>query len=330
MGSQHLLPVIFLLLVVQVDTDHAAITEPHIDATLPASNQLAPGFWDHWGDGRAEIDGYSLTQPRYGELRRGTAVAIFVTETMNASSRVKTDSLRPRDGIPVMKLNLLKDFQTGIYDYQTMLTVFWSLESHLDREPGSAAKAVFSSQEWCGQVFHEILPGRDDVHSISHSYFEGEGDQSLRIGRPADGILRDELFFLVRGFIVPGIERGDSIQRSLLTSLETARLAHTDLTWQTVEIRRSSETHGIDVAAGTFDVDRYSVGNADGNLLSIDVEVAPPHRIIRWETRAGEIAELTGTTRVAYWQLQKTSDVTHLKDLGLAPPTSGAAGGFAP
>ena len=38
-----------------------------------------PDFWKHWGDGQAELNGYRLKQPRYGVVRDGTAVMIFVT-----------------------------------------------------------------------------------------------------------------------------------------------------------------------------------------------------------------------------------------------------------
>ncbi|HYB53727.1 MAG TPA: hypothetical protein VEG84_07665, partial [Thermoanaerobaculia bacterium] len=31
-------------------------------------------FWKYWGDGKAELAGYDLTFPRYGQLRRGIAV----------------------------------------------------------------------------------------------------------------------------------------------------------------------------------------------------------------------------------------------------------------
>lgn len=37
-------------------------------------------FWEHWSDGRAELSGYDLVQPRYGEKRHGRAVLVFVTE----------------------------------------------------------------------------------------------------------------------------------------------------------------------------------------------------------------------------------------------------------
>ncbi len=33
----------------------------------------AQDFWKHWGDGKAELNGYVLKQPRYGALRTGTA-----------------------------------------------------------------------------------------------------------------------------------------------------------------------------------------------------------------------------------------------------------------
>ena len=49
-------------------------------AVCHASAARADDFWKHWGDGKAELDRYALTQPRYGELRQGTAVLIFVTE----------------------------------------------------------------------------------------------------------------------------------------------------------------------------------------------------------------------------------------------------------
>src|SRR5258708_5205492 len=78
----------------------------------------ADEFWAHWGDGKAELDGYALTQPRYGQKRAGTAVLIFVTEDFSDSLRVKADPGKhpAADVYPVLKLNFVRDFQTGIYD----------------------------------------------------------------------------------------------------------------------------------------------------------------------------------------------------------------------
>src|SRR5580765_4286949 len=83
-------------------------------ATVPS---LAPAFdaafWKQWGDGQAELSGYNLVFPRYGQLRHGSAVTIFVTETFSNSLRVKADPGKhpASDQFPVMKLNLVEDYQ---------------------------------------------------------------------------------------------------------------------------------------------------------------------------------------------------------------------------
>ena len=93
-------------------------------ASQSPTNSQSKEFWAHWSDGKAELAGYTIETSRYGEKRVGHAVAIFVTETLDHESRVKTN--KPQDGshYPVMKLNLTRDFQTGIYDYNTMLSAF--------------------------------------------------------------------------------------------------------------------------------------------------------------------------------------------------------------
>ena len=88
--------------------------------------ELPSQFWEQWGDGQAELNGYELVQPRYGEERRGVAVLVFVTETFTDADRVKSDGGHD-DEYPVMKLNDMRDFQTGIYDYHAMTSSFVSL-----------------------------------------------------------------------------------------------------------------------------------------------------------------------------------------------------------
>src|SRR5215467_6970606 len=101
------------------------------DSAAPAERgpEFADAFWKRWGDGRGELCGYDLTIPRYGALRRGVAVTIFVTETFSNSRRVKADPGKhpPSDEFPVMKLNLVEDYQTGVYDYNVMTSSFVAL-----------------------------------------------------------------------------------------------------------------------------------------------------------------------------------------------------------
>ncbi|MEM9883181.1 MAG: septum formation inhibitor Maf, partial [Planctomycetota bacterium] len=76
-----------------------------------------------WYDGRAEMASYRLTYPRYGELREGTAVAVTVTEPFNGEQRVKADAVGD-ETYGVLKLNLMEDFPTGVYEYNLMTSVF--------------------------------------------------------------------------------------------------------------------------------------------------------------------------------------------------------------
>ena len=82
-------------------------------------------FGSYWHDGRAELDGYSLRISRYGQPRSGIGVMIYVTEPFSESKRVKVDdpSKNPADTFDALKLNIVRDFQTGIYDYNTMVGV---------------------------------------------------------------------------------------------------------------------------------------------------------------------------------------------------------------
>ncbi|MEJ7605397.1 MAG: hypothetical protein WKF37_03825 [Bryobacteraceae bacterium] len=149
--------------------------------STPVKRAYNDAFWTHWGDGMAEMNGYKLTFRRYGQLRSGTAVAIFVNETFAKSLRVKSDPGRrsPADEMPVMKMNLLKEYQTGIYNYSEMTSVFTALGPTRPYSAGWPAKISFSSQEWCGHVYGQVLFQLPRLSVSWHSYFDGEAD-SLR------------------------------------------------------------------------------------------------------------------------------------------------------
>nr|MCU0229429.1 hypothetical protein [Bryobacterales bacterium] len=181
-------------------------------------------FWKVWGDGQAELAGYSLRTMRYGQPREGTAVTIFVTEPFSNEARVKADAGKhsPADEFPVMKLNLMEDFPTGIYDYNVMTSVFVALRAVNGRPAGRATKISFSAQEWCGQVYQQLLFDESKVRSTLHSYFDGEGDASSELPAPRDGISEEELLFWARGMAAPFLNPGESRSLPLLGSLKRA------------------------------------------------------------------------------------------------------------
>ena len=275
-------------------------------------------FWDHWGDGQAELAGYDLTTVRYGEPRRGTAVAIFVTEPFREAERVKAEQAGP-GAFQVLKLNLAQDFQTGIYDYHLMTSAFVAVEPAAGLPAGAPVKVSFSAQEWCGHVYQQALFGPDGADLTLHSYFEGEADREDELaGGP--GLTEDALPVWARGLAWPEVAPGETATVPVLTSLERSRLAHRPAAWEEAELSRSADTRQVTVPAGTFEVEeaRATIRGATGERTWIfQVEKAHPHRIVAWETSDGERAELLGADRLAYWKLNAPGGEKYLERLGL-------------
>src|SRR5713101_837527 len=173
-----------------------------VPAPLGSSPVFGEEFWKRWGDGKGEVSGYDLTFPRYGELRKGVAVVVFVTETFSNSARVKSDpGKHPKsDEFPVMKLNLVQDFSTGIYDYNLLTSAFVALAPVNGRPAGSATKVSFSSQEWCGHVYAQVLFDAHYARFTSHSYFDSEADSSASLELPNGALSEDALLAWARGF----------------------------------------------------------------------------------------------------------------------------------
>ena len=129
-----------------------------------------------------------------------------------------------------MKLNHLRQFQTGIYDYSTMTSVFarvalgWPVR-----------KVSFSSQDWCGQVWHQLLPASGRIDGILHSYFEGEADGRDELTFPDGGVFEDALPILLRGLdgasSLPLPAAGASREVPFLPSLLSRRFNHSRLSW---------------------------------------------------------------------------------------------------
>jgi hypothetical protein len=279
----------------------------------------APDFWGHWSDGKAEMNGYRLVQPRYGAKRVGTAVLIYVTEDFSDSLRVKADPGKhpAADVYPVLKLNAVRDFQTGVYDYNVMTSTFARVA------PGwPVAKVSFSSQEWCGHVYHHLVPRGGHVGGVRHSYFDGEADGTDDLAQPEGGVFEDVLPILVRGWGGAYLERGQDRTVPYLPSLQRARLEHKPLAWGRARIARAATAASVTVPAGTFSVDTWTVAQDGGPTLTFQVEAAPPFRLIRWSADTGEEGALLGSTRMPYWQLHDPGGEKRLRELGLPVPAS--------
>lgn len=292
-------------------------------------------FWSHWGDGKAELSGYALRIFRYGQPRDGRLVLIYVTEDFSDSARVKADPGRhpPADVYPVLKLNAMRKFQTGIYDYSTMTSAFLRVDGDGGLGGlGPLAKLSFSSQEWCGHVYHQLLPQPGArLVSTSHSYFDGEADDAKTLDWPAGTLTEEELFLRLRSYAGrPDLVETDGKRAvKLATSLLHVRLLHQPLRIFDATIERRPNRETLKTPAGTFSVVTYAVNMAqsDGKKSEralFHFEAAPPHRLIRYRFEGLEEATLLGSTRLPYWQLQSTGQEALLTKLGLAPVPASA------
>lgn len=197
--------------------DLAENKEIEIEPTqkIEPKNKISPEFKKYWYSGTAEISSYQLSQARYGEMREGKAVLVYVTEPFLADKQVKADKNNPNN-IPVLKLNATKKYHTGIYPYSIMTSSFYSVHNNQH-----ATKVSFSAQEWCGHVYAQIN-NKDDFKVTSHSYFENEADQNFRLPKE---ILENEIWNKVR--IAPSTLPIGNL--NVIPSLEFFRLSHNEL-----------------------------------------------------------------------------------------------------
>src|SRR5690554_5369905 len=187
--------ILFTLLIVGVgcnsseENNHTIIHSSNtskLEQTSP--REFSSEFNDYWHSGKDEVTSYQLSQERYGELREGTAVTIFVTEDFLVKEQVKANTIS-EENLTVLKLNQTKNFNTGIYPYSIMSSTFSPVY-----ESGHALKISSSIQEWCGQMYMQ-LNNKKDFEIESHSYFEGEADQKKALFKTW---LENELWNVIR------------------------------------------------------------------------------------------------------------------------------------
>jgi hypothetical protein len=156
------------------------------------STPTTPEFNAYWYAGKAELCRYELDQGRYGEMRKGNAVLVFVTEPFSKKKQVKLDNpeANPSDVSNVLKLNFSKKFDTGIYPYSILTSSFTPVDGS-----DKTLKVSCSVQEWCGHAFAQINKEKDGYRSNYFSYFESEGDQSDKI---SNAISEDGLWQTIR------------------------------------------------------------------------------------------------------------------------------------
>lgn len=274
------------------------------------TSQAPDGFWDTLGDGKAEISTYALTQPRYGQERQGEAILVFVTETFADDVLVKSDGGHDVE-YSVLKLNEVRDFTTGIYDYNVMTSSFLRVDG--GSLWGVPVKTSFSMQEWCGHVYEQLLVRGDTIERTSHSYFDGEADRATTLDVPAAAVFADALPILVRGLV--GTPSGVLPVQILDRSMD-ARFKHVPGSFRSATVAWG-QTETVAVPFGSFETHRVEVDRESGVDVTYWVESDAPHRIVQWARSDGETGTLVGSTRTSYWNQHRNGGETGRQDIGI-------------
>jgi hypothetical protein len=275
--------------------------KPNVDKASenPAKASLvskeANVFNNYWYSGKAELTGYQLEQKRYGEIRNGHAIMVFVTEPFSVTKQVKLDSpnqTEEADNVSVLKLNALRKFTTGVYDYSMMSSVFTPVS--LDKSPNTL-KVTCSAQDWCGHSFTQLNYRESGYQLQEFSYFESEGDRDKNLG---DALLEDEIFTRLR--INPSSLPTESVE--LIPSLFFSRTAHVKLKPKKARISFKSEKE-----ASTQCIIEYL--HLD-RTVKIDFGSEFPHEILSWEEidngKTTVRATKAKSIRSPYWERNAT------------------------
>jgi len=259
-------------------------------------------FRRQWYERGAEITRYRLEQSRYGEVRDGDAVLVFVTEPFDPEAQVKADDPDQADAVPVLKLNHTRKFLTGIYPYSTMTSIFQPHDG--DRLP-RVLKTTTSVQEWCGQVFAQYNRREDGWRLRSFSYFQSEGDRDAEL---PDAWLEEELWTRLR-----------CDPASLPTGEVTIVPGNLFCRFRHVEPRPlpARAALGIDDEGDRT----YTVTWPElDRQLRITFAAEFPFAIESWEERVGDdVTTATATHRIhsLYWRRNGRAHESLRRDLGL-------------
>ena len=275
---------------------------------------ISADFKDYWYQGKAELTSFTLEQGQYGTLFKGVAVQVFVAEPFSRSRYVKANNPEKSgiDAVDILKLNMSKNFTTGVYPYSLLMTVALPIDHKKDPH---AITANASIQEWCGHSFSRLDLGKEGYMAEVDSYFEGEERKKRKL--PLTWI-EDEIWNLIR--VAPDQLPVGEIE--MIPGLWYQRLKH---------IEPSTEK-AIAYSQDAIENPEWTVFSleypASEHSLKITFEKKFPFGIQAWEetyvsgngARAKSLttrATLNQSIQLDYWNKNQPEDSVYRAKLGL-------------
>ena len=274
-------------------------------ASVAVSHNPSNDFNAYWYAGKAEVSNYDYSINRYSEPRKGYAVFVFVTEPFSKSKQVKLDnpSKAGDDNVNILKLNALQRFQTGIYDYSIMTSLFTPID--FGKYPHSL-KSNTTVQDWCGQVFSQLnWKGGNAYGTHQYSYFEMEGDESPDT---EGALLEDEIFTRLR--IDPSSLPTGTIK--VIPNLTYTRIRHKPIEGVNAKIEIKDGGNGTKTCSLVYESKRR---------LEVNFEAAFPHKILGFVEFEGDKEMSRATLKKSmmsdYWAKQSNQSAFLREELGL-------------
>jgi hypothetical protein len=283
------------------------------DREAPGSGPGA-AFNTYWRQGKAELSRFTLSQNRYRGNHPGEVVQIFVTEDFLTDRLVKNERYTGRHSAPVLKLNAIHRFATGIYDYSVMTSVFSPIHADGISFP---FKLTNSAQDWCGQSFMQVNRLNKHLKIFWNAYFELEGDAGIAIPLV---LMEDGIWGQIR--IDPDALPTGRFR--ILPALAYFRLMHIPVKVYAAEGGRYAY-RGNRFPGAQLSVYRVHYPELQ-RTLEIVYESTPPYRIAGWEETHPSLGDKkirrtvairTHTILSPYWQLNGIADLPWRDSLGV-------------
>ncbi len=261
-----------------------------------------------WYDGNAEISVYDIEEARYNEIRNGKRVMIFVTEPLRRTSLIKPDTLlEPQDRYDVIKLNDVRKFTTGIYDYSLMTSVFSTVRPYEGIPSMAAVKVTFTSQEWCGHVFEMFKRKKNGLKGELYSYFESDGEPETEFKANSNVWFEDNLWIMIRELKEPLMAIGEKKEIEVIPSSWQRRKYHVAVEKQAAVIEKKSGGR-IRTNLGWFKSNQF-IWEYGNKKTTVWVELEWPGRILQWIEPDGSRGKLVSSSRQPYWKLRTNKDI---------------------
>ncbi|MFZ5628525.1 MAG: hypothetical protein ACOY5B_05315 [Spirochaetota bacterium] len=273
-------------------------------------------FQSYWNAGKAELVRYELKQARYGQVHTGEMIVITVTEPFRTDRQVKAESAEgAQHAVNVLKVQQMRRFTTGIYDYALTTTSFRPFAG----EPAAVLKVTGSAVDWCGHAWLQLNRKKDSFVVESRSYFENPGDTAYMVSA---ALAEDEIWQLIRTN-PSALPVG---QITVVPSLMSARLRHraTQAEAARAELQQFARLKHSEYSL------LFAQGQGDERQVAFVFESEFPHRVLEYreiyndaigsggkKDKLTTLARLKKTILSPYWQQHDLIHAKERKDFGV-------------